>query len=517
MSAEREREIDSRLADWVDGTLAGRERERFLAELRVNAQLRKDLAEYETTVATIREALQAKTVTTDLGDRVMAAIAEEERVAAVKRADGPFAMRRLAKEAMRSKTVLWSLVTAAALLTVTIVLSTWPSQPTVELQATGGAAAEPVTSLDEFLQKRDATPAAPTPAASTPAAPTPVVPPPGAPERSADDSIRSIRGNVAGDRDSRTEADKVTKAQDVAPEPGKYGARSQPAPVGDRLVPAPESKPGGVGGSAAPRQSETGNATDRPLPPPTEAVEEGEKSTDLGLAFGRNPAPGAKSAEAKDTAKPKTDAGLVPPSLGSAGFPAPAPERLALVLLQGDATDGLDQAARKSPESGTRGGGGALTDDKAPPSADRLLEQFFVNQMRIEPTKPTTAVVLPAPSTLRLHVVETPAPANAEPARAAGALPPVERTWLVEGSKEDVQSVLKRLAAFAKTRNLVLTTGEDSIVAATTPSEAPVQAGDTAGGDPAGADSKEKKSRSAPSVPAPATTRLLLRFRLLRR
>ena len=45
------------------------------AELRVNPQLRKDLAEYEKTVATVRTALQAPTSPVSLADRVFAAIA----------------------------------------------------------------------------------------------------------------------------------------------------------------------------------------------------------------------------------------------------------------------------------------------------------------------------------------------------------------------------------------------------------------------------------------------------------
>ena len=70
-------DIDERLADWVDGTMSARDRERFEAELRVSPRLREQLAEYERTVQTIRAAFAAPTGTIDIGDRVIAALAQE--------------------------------------------------------------------------------------------------------------------------------------------------------------------------------------------------------------------------------------------------------------------------------------------------------------------------------------------------------------------------------------------------------------------------------------------------------
>jgi hypothetical protein len=49
-------EIDERLADWVDGRLSERDRERFEAELRVSPQLRERVDEYERTVQSVRAA-----------------------------------------------------------------------------------------------------------------------------------------------------------------------------------------------------------------------------------------------------------------------------------------------------------------------------------------------------------------------------------------------------------------------------------------------------------------------------
>lgn len=62
MSDRPPREIDDRLADWVDGRMTPRERDHFVAELRVNAQLRQDLADYERTVGVLRAALDRKSV-----------------------------------------------------------------------------------------------------------------------------------------------------------------------------------------------------------------------------------------------------------------------------------------------------------------------------------------------------------------------------------------------------------------------------------------------------------------------
>ena len=70
-------DIDERLADWVDGTMKARDRERFEAEMRVSPPLRKQVEEYEQTVSSIQMALRAETQEIDLADRVMAGLAQE--------------------------------------------------------------------------------------------------------------------------------------------------------------------------------------------------------------------------------------------------------------------------------------------------------------------------------------------------------------------------------------------------------------------------------------------------------
>lgn len=112
-----DRQGDERFADWVDERMGERERERFVAELRVNAQLRADLAAYERTVAAVRAALQAPTRPVAMADRVRAALAAAPAAPAPTATDTP-TLRLLPR-------VLWSLGTAAAALLAALWLDAW--------------------------------------------------------------------------------------------------------------------------------------------------------------------------------------------------------------------------------------------------------------------------------------------------------------------------------------------------------------------------------------------------------
>lgn len=106
MSGANSRQPDERLAAWVDGELSPRERERMQAELRVNPQLRAELADYERTVALVRAALRPESTTA-------ASAAFVQRVQdAVGRgsASGPSLVRP------RPLALLWGLSAAAVLL-----------------------------------------------------------------------------------------------------------------------------------------------------------------------------------------------------------------------------------------------------------------------------------------------------------------------------------------------------------------------------------------------------------------
>lgn len=117
MKGERPREVDDRLADWVDGCMTERDRARFVAELRVNPQLRKDLADYEHTVQAIRAALRAPTTPVDLGDRILQAVAQQSKLPVA------FASRP------GWRAWLLGLGAAAALLATAMWLDSWQSHP----------------------------------------------------------------------------------------------------------------------------------------------------------------------------------------------------------------------------------------------------------------------------------------------------------------------------------------------------------------------------------------------------
>ncbi|MGK0206014.1 MAG: anti-sigma factor RsiW, partial [Planctomycetota bacterium] len=101
-------DVDERLADWVDETMSPRDRERFEAEMRVSPHLREQVADYEATVASIRDALNDETHETNLADRVMASLAQEATGAAKpKRSGWP---------------MVWAVMSAAALLGIAVLI-----------------------------------------------------------------------------------------------------------------------------------------------------------------------------------------------------------------------------------------------------------------------------------------------------------------------------------------------------------------------------------------------------------
>jgi hypothetical protein len=163
-----ERQVDDRIADWVDGRLVGRERERFVAELRVNQQLRRELEDYERTVALVRSALQAPTQPTQLADRVLAAIARGRQP------------QQGGGGGWRWRPLLWSAATAAALLVVALVVDAWSGAAVADKVQWGALpATEPETAQQVAVAETAPPPSAATaaPGASAPlgagAAPAP--------------------------------------------------------------------------------------------------------------------------------------------------------------------------------------------------------------------------------------------------------------------------------------------------------------------------------------------------------
>lgn len=128
-------DVDERLCDWVDGRMSERDRDRFAAELRVNASLRHQLAEYERTVAAIRAALRAPTTPVPMADRVITALAAQQNRAAQPIA--AFAWRG------RSWTHLgFCAASAAALLLLALWIDSWAGRAPEKLASTDAAQAE---------------------------------------------------------------------------------------------------------------------------------------------------------------------------------------------------------------------------------------------------------------------------------------------------------------------------------------------------------------------------------------
>lgn len=100
-------EDDERLADWVDGRMSVRDRERFEAELRVNPQLRQAAETYRRGVEAVRQVLRAPGPGVDVADAVLARIGAPA-------AAGPRPLRLFPLAA--------SLLVAAAVVMVVVVL-----------------------------------------------------------------------------------------------------------------------------------------------------------------------------------------------------------------------------------------------------------------------------------------------------------------------------------------------------------------------------------------------------------
>lgn len=549
MTAGPERQIDDRLADWVDGTLSDRERERFVAELRVNPQLRKDLAEYEKTVATVRTALQAPTSPVSLADRVFAAIAAEQQPRPKpipKWRTGPLARRPL----------FLSLASAAALLCLALLVNSWSRTPDVQLDAKNGPAEDAVGldgkggSLGTLLGERNVRSQdkqqgmeqdAENAGADLPGAGTKV----------PDGVLAPDAAKV------EEEAVEVLKADEAEPATGRVGLLTGP-PTAGTSRPGEEQPPRSAGPGT------NGPPPGAPAPTPAPAAPPGQEPS-------RGPgtisaAPEAAPFDLEKKAATKPESGIVQRGIESAkaaeegkdltagddvaygarkpgGEPgdkarggsrdrvAPVKkEVLPLVVLQGDPIDlGQDGARLEA----TRKVGVAIaqqssTDESAAVATrERLLAQwdgFFASQMVHTTTLTAGFPSLPdLPSTMRLRPLdEAVLPPSGVAAGApktksgtTGGLAPVERNWLVEGSNEDVALLLGRLATFARSGNLLLSSDEAQVVTDVPPvPPEPKEQADAAGGKPV-----ERSEPTAPvgkSSPKPER-RIVLRFRVLRR
>jgi hypothetical protein len=498
MTERPEREVDDRIADWVDGRLAGRDRERFVAELRVNAQLRKDLEEYERTVAALRAALQAPTHRIQLADRVLAAIAEG-RAAGSERRNRPWV-----------RTWVWSVATAAALLVVALLVNAWSEPPKIDLRAK--------------VEDQDAAPAAAGRAEQVFG---------GRPESdpgARDDGVAKDVGG-GGAPAAKPGMDREAPGAPVQPEDFYVGATRAEGQWKDKAEETADQK---QAGSRAEAEGPRYSLPVPPVAPAAAAPADGRPTAGPEAAVG--PAAGSREAPPAGSAG-KSEAALEEVSvlsLEAAETPSAAGEPrevLPLVVVEGvldDVAKRRNEGRMRTGSEGTKSDRGSAATKSAAPQALAQLDLFFRDQLTPPPVKKAASespadqsfVVAGLPS-LRLQ----PLPPRAMFERRAGAPAGEERKvatddraaadadagslWLVEGSKQEVAQLLGRLSAFAAASNLRLRTSEAAGLAEPAPAggDAP-SLRETADRDRAGAVRRTQDQDRA---------RVMLQFRIDRR
>lgn len=414
MSERPQREVDDRLADWVDDRMSEKERERFVAELRVNAQLRQDLERYERTVGVVRAALRAPAPPAGIADRVMAAIANPAG-APVSQGPRGFTGRR----------VVWSLAAAAALLAAAIGIDNWRPAP----------ASHDTAATDSERAARE------------------LPPPAAAPPKEIEEAEERADKAAAGKWDGQPEA---------KPQPGNEPPRT--ADDAGRVRVAREGEPAATTGAPA-----AAEATREP----TDGKARAEQR------FGADPG-GTPLAPA---AQPP--GGVLGPTTGGSAQRADAPvplmvvEGLAVAPVAGDAKAqaakgeaARDRGSRRGAPPADGGEGGKTKSGEAARQQDSYLAGTMrlddvALALRVDAFLADAATVVTPPAAigwntargeLRLSPMVEAKPEAAPQAGAgtAGANPPIVRTWLVEGTRADLEVLLARLARFTAEHQLTL-------------------------------------------------------------
>lgn len=553
MTSAPKREPDDRLADWVDGRMTARERERFAAELRVSAHLRDDLAEYEKTVAAVRAALQAPIHPTNLADRVMARIAADAAAPTQNRGE-------LRAARWWNHPVTWSLASAAAVLLVALLVNSWSdgraAVPTAmvaeETKDSSLADRGRSVPLEELLRQERKAEEKDPPRDSVTRLTT--VPPSSPREGAPGTSLGAQKPPATEPGDHRLkkldgetgtwEKEVAAAAPRPAEGPSTFGPKAQApndAPRGGRPPTATAGVEAGRNGNKGVFGESTGKSD---LPKDTEGKDRDHTDSLQGGALER-----AAPRERKNTDE-QAAAGEEPGAAAARGKNGSEPSRevLALVVLQGDALDAAPvvrradadkdagqsggEAKTKSGDSSAAraGDGSTATRGDGAAAAAAVFDAFFAEQMRsVTPSADAPKFALGTVTVRAIGAESTraaggasapaaPSPGVSAPASgsAADALKddatraPIERTFVVEGSKEDVAFLLRRLASFARAGNLHLTNGETSVP------RLPTVVGGQAGNAP-------KPDPSAPGtftagfVEVTPATRIVLRFRVLRR
>jgi hypothetical protein len=516
------REPDERLADWVDGCMSDRERERFTAELRVNPQLRADLAAYERTVATLREALRAPTAPlprrelaaggTTLADRVLAQVQGAAPARSLRRAGGGIAWRP----------VLWSLASAAALLMLTLLLDSWSAEPsatsdsavlsldasTAKQAATdpAGRPPEPVSEpAKEFRREQLVTSARSAGKPEAPADPAGQAAAPAASEAVKPAEVRALGGVEPPSGAAVVSAPEAPATAPPAPTPDAPRSASELAEneykdkrvvVDERRAPAAgappgrgEPAPGRLAGASDPANpvipgqpaaGSQGTAGEVAAPEPTAADRE-RPLADSSRAGSDDFYLGSKR---KSAAPPwpvlridGVEAAPAPATAGGRGAAPPAgagTARGAVSGPSGPATGGpagpvapgstvtpgsaVNPASPADLASPVAGGAAALSQAQLVARIDAFLAAA------VQADAAPVLVLTTANGTLRLvRLPVAAAPSDQVPppaAKAESAPAALEANWAVEGPQDDVAVLLRRLDLFARAPGRSLSSGE---------------------------------------------------------
>ncbi len=516
MAAPHEREVDPRILDWVDGTLAERERERFVAELRVSAQLRADLAEYERTVTSVRQALQAEVpgasvVAARVADRVRSRLASAPTPAAAPRWSGA--------------RLWWSMAAAAALLAFAVWLDRWsPPQVREDLAAfgdpqpedarTGGGASDPGQAATGQWRDELRDPFVP----QAPEAQQPAIEPDGEASRRTGEAASEERTQAGAEASEARPAEVKTAASPEAATGAAPGA-----------VPPAASAAKDGRGAAEPEQANLARKVDQ-----VEQADLGQMENRL--ALGTSSAAETKSAPtdvpADAPARDRIRGGAAAPALGAPKAEARLPEIVLWSRAEG-ATRRSQPAAGEAAKAG----------DKEPGAAyDEFLRHELARlQGARESAGPADRVPPPQPpAAIEIGATRWRAVPAAPPAAKTGAddfylgagrtAPVAESAWVVEGPRDDVRELLARLAGFAQREGLALRTGEVEAGSVPAPASSPTtgagQPKPTAGSvpgtggpattGPGGPAASGAKARGAPAAPSGAgdTMRIVLRLQL---
>lgn len=481
MSLAHDHEPDPRLADWVDGAMSERDRERFVAELRVSPRLREELAAYERTVATLRQALhesapEAEASAERVADRVLQRL---------QRAPAPVVPRSW------SAGRLWlGLVAAAALLALAVWLDRWRAP-----RADGDTATDLVAQDDERARRF----AAPEQGAQAHLAPQP------APQATGVESGPEQAGQTPAVSEAKKALPKALGAEPdaVAEKEGAFDASQWNSAFGlprtrEYRPEVEEPKPGAEAGAvaagskvAAPAEETASGSSAREMsrkvadpaasaPPP-----EVPTITTVMVDAARKDVAGAETesqpgADKSGAETPEVDRMRGVPSPGS-----PTDEMLPQIVLRMPAVTTKDKAAVPGAGLQRRAGAGecaaflsvqfeslaAQERVKGAQSKDTIAGGVAEDRTadRIEPDA--------APSLGRWTLVpDAVADGGTAPeiktgsddfylgATRAAPPKPAERVWVVEGTREEIQSVIGQLARFAAERQIELAQGEVAAV-----------------------------------------------------